>query len=205
MTNEEFIKKIAAAVKKNAPKYNICVYSPIIAQAILESAWGKSKLAQYNNFFGLKCGSAYKGEKVTMTTKEEINGKVITVSADFRAYKTLAAGVKGYFDFINTDRYKDLKGETDPKKYLEKIKKAGYATSSNYVASVYAVIEKYDLMQYDPKGNKPTTPDITNTLDGAITIIAKDIISNTAAWGVGEIRKERLYKKVQSKVNELMR
>lgn len=202
MTNEDFIKKIAAAVKKYAPKYGIEVYSPIIAQAILESAFGRSKLAEYNNFFGLKCGSSYKGKRVTMKTKEEKNGKIIEISADFRAFKTLAAGVKGYFDFINTSRYAALKGETDPQKYLEKIKAAGYATASNYVPSVYAVIEKYDLRQYDKTGGTSTK---NNAVNDAVEVIARDIIANTGAWGVGTVRRDRLYNLVQSKINDLMR
>ena len=55
MSNANFIEEIGAYVKKHAPFYNICVYSPIIAQAILESASGTSELAiKANNFFGLK-------------------------------------------------------------------------------------------------------------------------------------------------------
>lgn len=51
MNNTEFIEKIANLVKKYAPKYDICVYSPIIAQAILESGYGTSELAvKANNF-----------------------------------------------------------------------------------------------------------------------------------------------------------
>lgn len=58
MTHNEFIQKIAGYVQKYAYLYGIEVYSPIIAQAILESGWGESKLAsKYHNYFGLKCGS----------------------------------------------------------------------------------------------------------------------------------------------------
>ena len=70
MTKEQFIKEIAGYLKKHAPKYNILVYSPIIAQGILESASGTSELAVHaNNYFGLKyragrcpsaCGVYYK-------------------------------------------------------------------------------------------------------------------------------------------------
>ena len=55
MDKQEFIKQIAGYVKKYAPSYNIKVYSPIIAQAILESAYGTSELAvNAHNYFGLK-------------------------------------------------------------------------------------------------------------------------------------------------------
>ncbi len=55
MNTTEFIEKIGAYVQKYAPAYGICVHSPIIAQAVLESARGTSELAvKSNNYFGLK-------------------------------------------------------------------------------------------------------------------------------------------------------
>lgn len=51
MTKQEFIEAIAGYVKKYAPMFDIGVCSPIIAQACLESAYGTSYKAQYNNFF----------------------------------------------------------------------------------------------------------------------------------------------------------
>ena len=43
-------------------------------------------------------------------------------------FKDMENGVIGYFDFINIPNYKNLKGVTDPRKYLENIKADGYAT-----------------------------------------------------------------------------
>lgn len=203
-----FIEKISKAVIKYAPKYNIMVHSPIIAQAILESAFGKSKLATYNNFFGMKAQKGYRGQKVTFETREVIGGKNVTVNADFRCYKTAGAGIKGYFDFINTDRYKNLKGVTDPKTYLENIKADGYATDPNYVSSLMAVIDKYDLTQYDKAENKPATKPTVNKekidafcIEKAIDIIADNVINNRSYWGDGIVRKARLYRAIQLRVN----
>ena len=71
MTNQEFIDQIAVYVKKYAAIFGICVHSPIIAQAILESGWGKSKLAAtYHNYFGLKCGTKWTGKSVNMNTQK---------------------------------------------------------------------------------------------------------------------------------------
>lgn len=204
MTHKDFIEKIAAAVKKYAPDYGIKVYSPIIAQAILESAWGGSKLAAYHNYFGLKAGKTYKGKTVDFKTKEDVKGKTVTITDTFRTFDTLEDGVKGYFDFINTARYKALKGITDPKKYLEAIKAAGYATASNYVTSVYNVIEKNNLTQYDP-GASPAAPKNNKAVDDAFTTIAKDVIENVQKYGTGTVRKERIYNMVQQKINSLLR
>jgi hypothetical protein len=201
----DFIKKVAASVQKYAPKYNILVNSPIIAQAILESAFGKSKLAtDAFNFFGMKCGKSYTGEKITLNTREVINGKNVTVSADFRKYKSMAGGVKGYFDFINTDRYKNLKGVTDPKTYLENIKADGYATDPHYTSALMAVINKYDLMQYD--SNQPQKKTETKTADKwsrekCIALIGDDVIKRGNYWGYGEVRKKRLFTEIQTRIN----
>ena len=152
MDKQTFIKQIAAYVKKYAAQYGIKVYSPIIAQAILESGWGESKLAAvYHNYFGLKCGTAWKGKSVNMTTQEEYTaGTLTTIKDNFRAYSSMEEGVKGYFEFIQLTRYSNLKGITDPKTYLNTIKADGYATSSSYVKNVYALITQYKLTQYDP-------------------------------------------------------
>lgn len=153
MTNQEFIEKIAGYVQKYAKAYGILVHSPIIAQAILESGWGKSKLAStYFNYFGLKCGTKWTGKSVNLTTQEEYTaGTLTTIKDNFRVYDSMEEGVKGYFEFIQLSRYQNLKGITDPKTYLETIKADGYATSSTYVANTYALVTQYDLTQYDGK------------------------------------------------------
>lgn len=152
MTAEQkkFIENIAKCVNKLKCNYGIKVASPIIAQAIIESNWGKSGLAKYYNYFGLKCGSCWKGASVNMNTKEEYKAGVLTnISANFRAYSSMEEGVKGYFDFINTKRYANLKGVTDPKEYLKKIKEDGYATDSKYVSKMLTCITNYGLKVYD--------------------------------------------------------
>lgn len=169
MTNQEFIEQIAAYVKKYAASFGICVHSPIIAQAILESGWGKSKLAAiYHNYFGLKCGTKWKGKSVNLTTQEEYEpGTLTTIKDNFRVYGNTEEGVKGYFEFIQLSRYQNLKGITDPKKYLETIKSDGYATSSTYVQNNMRLIEQYNLTQYDKKGGNTmgrTAQDVLNVM-----------------------------------------
>lgn len=153
MTKQEFIEAIAGYVKKYAPLYGISVHSPIIAQAILESGWGKSSLASvYHNYFGLKCGSKWTGKSVNLTTREEYQvGTLTTIKDNFRVFDSMEEGVKGYFEFIQLSRYQNLKGITEPRTYLETIKADGYATSSKYVENNMKVVEQYNLTQYDRK------------------------------------------------------
>ncbi len=151
---KKFVEDIAGCVQKYAGQYGILIHSPIIAQAILESGWGKSKLAaQYHNYFGLKCGTKWTGRSVNMKTQEEYSpGTKTTITDNFRVYGSMDEGVKGYFEFIQLSRYQNLKGITDPKKYLQTIKDDGYATSSTYVTDVYKCVTAYGLTKYDVKG-----------------------------------------------------
>lgn len=153
MTNSEFIEQIAKYVKKYACKYEIKVHSPIIAQAILESGWGRSTLAnKYHNYFGLKCGSSWTGKSVNMRTSEEYEVGVHTQIRDnFRVFDDMESGIKGYFDFINYSRYSNLKGVTNPETYLKNIKNDGYATSSKYVENLMKVIRENNLARFDEK------------------------------------------------------
>ena len=142
--------QIAPIIQKYAKVYGSKVASPIIAQACLESAYGKSGLAKYHNYFGMKAGKNYSGPSVKMKTKEEYQKGVLTeVYANFRTYPDMDAGVKGYFDFISTKRYANLKTATTAEQYLTLIKLDGYATSNSYVKSCMNVVNKYNLKMYD--------------------------------------------------------
>ena len=210
MTNSEFIEQIAEYVKKYAGKYGIKVHSPIIAQAILESGWGKSLLAsKYHNYFGLKCGSSWSGKSVNMTTKEEYKvGTLTNIRDNFRVYDSMEAGVKGYFVFINKKRYANLKGVTDPETYVKNIKADGYATSSTYVANIMKVIRDNNLARFDGNGDGDMKKDelTGEVLSGKeiIDILAKRVIDGD--YGAGADRKKKLgdlYPIVQKRVNEL--
>lgn len=156
---KEFINNIGYIIQEEAKARGYQVCSPIIAQACLESNYGVSQLsARWNNFFGMKCGSAWKGQSVNLATKEEYNSQMVNIRDNFRVYSSMEEGVKGYFDFISTNRYANLKRATTPKQYLENIKADGYATSSSYVSSCMSIISRYDLERFDdgapvPVGN----------------------------------------------------
>ena len=211
MTNNEFIEQIAKCVKKYAYVYGIEVHSPIIAQAILESGWGKSGLAsKYHNYFGLKCGSSWKGKSVNMATKEEYKvGTLTNIRDNFRVYDSMESGIKGYFDFINTSRYANLKGVKSPEEYVRRLKADGYATSSTYVDNILRIIRNNNLTRFDKKkvGGKMKKEELTGkVLSGKeiIDILAKRVIKGD--YGTGADRKAKLgelYSIVQKRVNEL--
>ena len=147
----DFINEIAPYVQKWQKYYGFGVCSAIIAQACLESAFGQSDKAQYNNYFGLK----YKGNRVTCnsgkftsTSAEWKDGKYYPIITEWYAFANMDDGVQGYFQFIGSGKYK-VKGITDPETYLQALKDGGYATSPNYVANNMRVVETYGLRKYD--------------------------------------------------------
>lgn len=181
MEKQQFIKSIAEYVKKYASAYGIAVHSPIIAQAVLESGWGESKLASvYHNYFGLKCGTKWTGKSVNLSTMEEYTpGTLTQIKDNFRVYGNMEEGVKGYFDFIQLSRYQNLRGITDPEEYLKTIKADGYATSSKYVENTMRVVTQYDLTQYDVKGEESMGKTVSAVLAQARAWIGKNEADGT--------------------------
>lgn len=202
----DFISTIAPLIVKEGKKRGYHVFSPIIAQAICESNWGQSGLsANYNNFFGLKCGSKWKGASVNMKTKEEYTvGTLTTIKDNFRAYASVVDGVAGYFDFISTKRYANLKTAMTPLQYCQNLKADGYATSSSYVNTLMSIIQKNNLTKYDG-----VTEQIVQAYDKGEWEIVEEVIQGK--WGNGMDRKQRLaaagydYAKIQKMVNQRVR
>lgn len=210
MDKEAFIQKVAEKVSKYAYLYGIVVHSPIIAQAILESGWGKSGLAsKYHNYFGLKCGSSWKGKSVNMTTKEEYKvGTLTNIRDNFRVFEDFDDGIRGYFEFINTSRYANLKGVKNPEEYVRRLKADGYATSSKYVDNIMRVIRDNKLTRFDGNGDGDMKKEelTGKVLSGKeiIDILAKRVVAGD--YGTGTDRKKKLgdlYPIVQKRVNEL--
>ena len=176
MTTQEqqrFIEQIAAYVRKYAPQYGILVNSTIIAQAINESGWGTSDLAQRHNYFGLKAGNDWTGRRYSKVTKEEYTpGEVVSVTDTFRVYDSMEDGVRGYFEFLNRPaaygRYDNLKGITDPIVYAQTIKDDGYCTRSNYVEELTKLINQYNLTQYDSPETNSDKAEYTVTIQRKI-------------------------------------
>lgn len=116
-----------------------------IAQAILESAWGTSRLAKNaNNYFGIKCKKEWPGGKVYENDDEK--------HECFRRYTNAEESFTDHSDFLKSRPFYtslfDLE-ITDYKGWAYGLKKAGYATSPAYAAKLIGLIEKYQLTILD--------------------------------------------------------
>lgn len=202
-----FIERMAPVIKSEAQKRGYKICSTVIAQAIIEGACGKSSLAKnYHNHFGLKCGSAWKGKSVNLKTKEEYKvGTLTTIKDNFRAYDSDPEGIAGYYDFISTKRYANLKNATTYRQYAEYLKADGYATSSTYVNTLCTTVDKYNLQRFDTDTiqNVPITTRKTNEEIAAEVLAGK--------WGNGIQRRKNLeeagyiYSEVQNIVNLILK
>ena len=116
-----------------------------LAQGILESGNGQSKLAKEgNNHFGIKCHKDWKGRSMRMDDDAP--------NECFRVYNSAEESYRDHSIFLrNGTRYAflfDLK-ITDYKGWAKGLKKAGYATLPTYANVLINYIETYNLQQYD--------------------------------------------------------
>lgn len=113
--------------------------SVLLGQAAIET--GRGKHAPGNNYFGIKGGTN------NLATKEYDPAKgYYSVNSNFRSYKTPEESINDYIDLIQkTPRYQGAYMQylidKDPKKLIEGIRKAGYATSPTYIQSVTSTPE----------------------------------------------------------------
>lgn len=150
MTPTDFIARYAPAAQKACAGTGLLA-SINLAQAILESAWGESGLTKSaNNFFGMKVGTKWRGPVVTLPTKEEVNGKVITVTAAFRKYATSeAAFADRVLLFRTLSRYQRLFKVDTFEAEARLLRECGYATDSQYPEKLIAIVRKYNLARFD--------------------------------------------------------
>jgi flagellum-specific peptidoglycan hydrolase FlgJ len=113
----------------------------VLCQSAIESAYGQSLLAsKYNNYFGIKAGSSWKGDYVLLSTKEFVNGKYITINDKFRRYPSFTASVSDYISFLKGNaRYKNVFAQKSVLGQLQALQNAGYATAPNYANVIYGI------------------------------------------------------------------
>lgn len=148
-----FLKKAITAAQNCQRKTNVLT-SVTVAQALIESGWGKHHIGRANNYFGIKDQphDEWKGAFVEVPTKEWSKEKgYYTVTAKFRVYPDMEASFVDHANFlVRNPRYKICFGK-DYRGFAEGLQKAGYATDPEYAKKLIATVEKYGLQFYDLK------------------------------------------------------
>lgn len=150
-----FLEIVSKGAINSYNKYGI-LPSITIAQAILESGWGKSELAvTHNNLFGIKADSRWSGAVATIATNENYNDSII---ANFRKYNSINESIEDHGKFLyENSRYSEygLFSVKDYEAQAQVLEDAGYSTVQDengtpiYADKLISIIEKYNLMQYD--------------------------------------------------------
>lgn len=140
----QYVERFAKIAVTEQKKYGIPA-SITLAQGILESRAGSSKLAkQANNHFGIKCFSTKCKKGHCMNFQDDSHKDF------FRKYPTAWESYRAHSEFLINNSYKKLlKYGNDYKMWAYGLKKLGYATDANYDNLLINIIETYDLTVYD--------------------------------------------------------
>lgn len=155
---KEFIEKYKKAII-NSTLDNTLFPSVKMAQAALETGWGKSTIEDGNNLFGVKAGKQitpyWNGATVTAKTKEDYGNGQVSVTDKFRKYATMSDSIKDH-SYILTyySRYKPVLAATTPEEQARQLQKCGYATATSYANSLISIINAYNLKSLDDEKKK---------------------------------------------------
>lgn len=122
-----------------------------LAQAIVESGWGRGTVAlQGNNYFCIKGNNGWAGPVVEAMDDDSVESVLVT--SNFRKYGTIEESFADHARFLQENRrYQPLfsLGAYDYKAWAYGLKAANYATKADYAEYLIATIEKYGLYLYD--------------------------------------------------------
>ena len=140
-----------------------------IAQAIEESAWGKSQLAaDYHNLFGIK-GSGPAGS-VGLPTSEFYNGQWVTIDAQFRVYHNVAESIADHAELLATSSYyqRAMADRAIPDAFANDLTGV-YATDPDYGANLIALMKLYNLYRFDRPVQSVQPPSAASTPSATLT------------------------------------
>ncbi|WP_367329340.1 LysM peptidoglycan-binding domain-containing protein [Limosilactobacillus sp.] len=164
--SQNFIQSVAPGAVAGWNKYQV-LPSVTVAQAILESGWGRSYLStSAHNLFGIK--GSYNGHSVNMRTREVYGGHSVYINDNFRAYTNNSESVEDHGNFLYSNRcYHNLLGDTNYVSVANKLRQDGYATDPSYARSLIKLVQTYNLNQLDSVAFSGRT--VTNRYKNAST------------------------------------
>lgn len=119
----------------------------LIAQAALESGWGKAEIRGADgkpsfNLFGIKAGAGWKGDVVQAATTEYVNGQAQGRTEPFRAYGSYGEAFRDYASMLaGNPRYASvLDSASNPQAFAQELQKAGYATDPAYANKLTRIL-----------------------------------------------------------------
>ena len=123
----------------------------MLAQAALESGWGKHEIRRADNspsynLFGIKAGANWKGDVVEAVTTEFVNGVPKKVVEKFRAYSSYAESFSDYAKLLSDNpRYAKVVNASEPSTFAFGLQRAGYATDPMYAEKLLRILKSDSL------------------------------------------------------------
>ncbi len=154
---ERFIASMLAGAQESERETGVPT-SVTLAQAALESDWGRSLLSlKGQNYFGIKAlsGPGPAGV-IRMDTWEVFGGKNVVVEDAFKAYNNAMESILDHGRFLaDNPRYAAAFKALDPREFARRIHNAGYATDPGYSDKLIGLMDKLGLYRYDLKALVP--------------------------------------------------
>jgi flagellum-specific peptidoglycan hydrolase FlgJ len=147
---DQFIASVLDAAQESERTYGVPT-SVIIAQAIIESGWGRSGLAKNaHNYFGIKANKPGPAGVVNMQTMEVERGAAVTITAGFKAYNSAYESFLDHGRFLSENpRYSEAFKTKDAREFVRKVHAAGYATDPSYTSKLINTMDHYDLYRFN--------------------------------------------------------
>lgn len=130
----------------------------LVAQAALETGWGKSVIknrdgSSTHNLFNIKASKAWAGKQANVSTLEFEQGIAKKTMSGFRAYGSYQDSFNDYVKFLKENpRYSDaLKQVANPASYVRELQQAGYATDPNYANKIMTIFNGQQLAAKAPE------------------------------------------------------
>lgn len=136
-TVQAFVEKLRPHAERAAAALGVPAHL-LIAQAGLESGWGRSQPrnadgSASHNLFGVKAGGRWTGATIAAATTEFVQGAAVRTVEKFRAYGSYADALGDLTRVLGSRRYADaLANAADPAAYAKSLQRAGYATDPAY-------------------------------------------------------------------------
>ncbi|MGZ5027451.1 MAG: flagellar assembly peptidoglycan hydrolase FlgJ [Methylobacter sp.] len=153
---EEFVRRLHPYAEQAAKELGV-EPKVILAQAALESGWGRSVIKNSNgsnsfNLFNIKADKSWQGKQAQVATLEFDQGIPKKVNAGFRSYDSFKESFKDYVDFIKSNpRYGDaLKKAGNAEQYMHELQQAGYATDPKYADKVMSIYQGNTMAGFEP-------------------------------------------------------
>lgn len=148
-----FVRALAPHAEVAAKKLGVSVRA-LLAQAALETGWGRHLPSHGDgsssfNLFGIKAGSHWDGDKVSVPTLEYENGVAVRRRDQFRAYGSPAESFADYARLLSdSPRYARALGQGENVAgFARALVHGGYATDPSYVAKVTAIANSPQMRQ----------------------------------------------------------